>query len=377
MNEPAPAKVKKKTYTPWYYSKFFSYAFAVLLILTIILLFSQVTAILTPVFDFASILFIPIVFSVLFYYFLRPSVYFLDNLKVPHFLSIIIVYFLIAISLVLFFAFLVPILAVQITAIANTSVDALEKMKNSSYSISLPGFEINLEGEIQERLLSSIQYVTSILSRNFLDIFKYVTHLATLLAVIPFIVFYLLKDDQSFMIGFLKHVPEKFGKEVHKILKNIDETLSSYINGLLLISFSVGAMLFVGYLIIGLNYALILSVIALVLTSIPYLGPFLAITPAILVGISESPFMALKVMVVFIIVQQIESNVISPQVIGQKLNIHPLTLILLLLAAGSLYGLIGLLLATPFYAVLKVLFVNLYKIYLLRYPKIQASFSNP
>lgn len=376
MTDHDPAKMKK-TFSPWYYNKFFNYAFAILLILTIILLFAQVTAILTPVFDFASTLFIPIVFSVLFYYFLRPSVHFLDQLKIPHFLSIIIVYFVIAILLVLFFAFLFPILAVQITAIANTSVDALEKIKNSRYSINLPGLEINLEGEIQQRLLNLIQYTTSILSRNLLDIFKYVTRLATILAVIPFIVFYLLKDDQSFMTGFLKHVPEKFGQEVHKILKNIDETLSSYINGLLLISFSVGAMLFAGYLIIGLNYALILSVMALVLTSIPYLGPFLAITPAILVGVSESPLMTFKVLVVFIIVQQIESNVISPQVIGQRLNIHPLTLILLLLAAGSLYGLIGLLLATPFYAVLKVLFVNLYKIYLLRYPKIQASFSEP
>ena len=371
------AEPKKKNFSPWYYNKFFSYAFAILLILTIILLFAQVAAILTPLFDFASILFIPIVFSILFYYFLRPSVNFLDRLKVPHFLSIIIVYFLIAICIVLFFAFLFPILAMQITAIANTSVDALEKMKNSSYTIPLPGFEFNLEGEIQERLLNLIQYITSILSRNLVDIFKYVTHLATILAVIPFIVFYLLKDDHSFIRGFLRQVPEKFEKEVLKIFKNIDETLSSYINGLLLISFSVGAMLFAGYLVIGLNYAFILSVIALVLTSIPYLGPFLAITPAILVGVSESPLMTIKVLAVFIIVQQIESNVISPQVIGQKLNIHPLTLILLLLAAGSLYGLIGLLLATPFYAVLKVLFVNLYKIYLLRYPKIQASLSNP
>jgi predicted PurR-regulated permease PerM len=101
--------------------------------------------------------------------------------------------------------------------------------------------------------------------------------------------------------------------------------------------------------------------------TIPFLGPFLAITPALFVGLSDSPFMVFKVLVVFIIVQQLESNVISPQVIGQRLNIHPLTIILLLLAAGSLYGLIGLLLATPVYALAKVLLWNTFQIYNLHY----------
>jgi predicted PurR-regulated permease PerM len=126
-------------------------------------------------------------------------------------------------------------------------------------------------------------------------------------------------------------------------------------------------MLFIGYLIIGLDYALILSLIAIVFTTIPFVGPFLAIAPAILVALSNSPFMVLKVVIVFIIVQQMESNFISPQIIGQRLNIHPLTIILLLLVAGSLYGLIGLILATPLYALSKVLIENLYKIYQLRY----------
>ncbi len=122
-----------------------------------------------------------------------------------------------------------------------------------------------------------------------------------------------------------------------------------------------------GSVIIGLNYALVLSLFALIFMTIPFLGPFLSILPALFVGLSDSPFMVVKVFIVFAVVQQIESNVISPLVIGQRLNIHPLTIILLLLAAGSLYGLIGLLLATPLYALVKVLIESLYKIYRLRY----------
>jgi predicted PurR-regulated permease PerM len=294
------------------------------------------------------------------------------------FLAILLSYILIGIVLVIFFAYLFPILGTQISALANISVETLEKVKNSSKSFTLPtGFTLNLEGEIERRVLNFIQSATAILSQNLVDIVGYITRLATILAVIPFIVFYLLKDDRDFAVGFLRHFSENFGRDVSRILRNIDKTLSSYINGLVLISFSVGSLLFVGYLIIGLKYALILSMMALVLTTIPYLGPFLAITPAILTGLSDSPSMALKVVIIFVVVQQIESNILSPQVIGQRLNIHPLTIILLLLAAGSLYGLIGLLLATPFYAIFKVLAENLYQIYLLRYPKIQTKLSKP
>jgi predicted PurR-regulated permease PerM len=371
-------KVSKKAPSPWYDNQFFKYGCGVLLVLLIVLLFSHVASVLSPIFNFISSLFIPIVFSFLFYYLLRPVVCFFEQLRMTRFLAILLSYILIGIVLVIFFAYLFPILGTQISALANISVETLEKVKNSSKSFTLPtGFTLNLEGEIERRVLNFIQSATAILSQNLVDIVGYITRLATILAVIPFIVFYLLKDDRDFAVGFLRHFSENFGRDVSRILRNIDKTLSSYINGLVLISFSVGSLLFVGYLIIGLKYALILSMMALVLTTIPYLGPFLAITPAILTGLSDSPSMALKVVIIFVVVQQIESNILSPQVIGQRLNIHPLTIILLLLAAGSLYGLIGLLLATPFYAIFKVLAENLYQIYLLRYPKIQTKLSKP
>lgn len=180
---------------------------------------------------------------------------------------------------------------------------------------------------------------------------------------IPFTVFYLLKDDNDFSSALLHHVPEDFGLEIRKTLRNMDATLSSYITGLVIVSSSVGLMLFVGYLIIGLDYALILSLIAIVFMTIPFLGPFLSIAPAIFVGLADSSWMVLKVVIVFLIVQQCEANLLSPQIIGQRLNIHPLTIILLLLAAGSLYGLVGLILVTPLYALAKVLIENIYKIY--------------
>lgn len=358
--------------TPWYYHPFFKYAVGTLLVLTTMLVFHRVTFFLTPIFDFISTLFVPIVISVLIYYLLRPIVYFLENYNIPRFVTILIIYLFGALFVVFFIAYVGPILTKQITELANTSVDTLEKVKESTKSIMDRFFNINFEHEIEQRFFGVVQQITTLLSQNMIDFLGFITRLAAILAVIPFIVFYLIKDDRDFASGFLRYVPEDFGREVRKILRNMDDTLSTYINGLVLVSSSLGFLLFIGYLIIGLNYALILSLIALIFTTIPFLGPFIAIAPAIFVGLSQSPLMVVKVIIVFVIVQQCESNIISPQIIGQRLNIHPLTIILLLLAAGSLYGLIGLILVTPFYALLKVLIENVHKIYQLHYAQMNS-----
>lgn len=355
--------------TPWYHDKFFKYGCAILLILAIVYLFYQVDILIKPILEVASILFLPIVFSFLFYYLLRPLVNWLEKFKIPRYAAIIFIYAIIGFLLVVFFTFLGPILAEQITALANLSVETFETLKQGSHSVSIAHFEFNFDEEIRSKIFSIIQQATAILSQNLVTIVSFITRVAVILVVIPFIVFYLLKDDHAIAEGFMKSVPNNFQAEVAKILKNIDTTLSDYINGLVLVSGTLGLLLFIGYLIIGLKYALILSIIALVFTTIPFLGPFLAIAPALLISISDGPLMMLKVIIVFLIVQQTESNIISPLIIGHRLHIHPLTIILLLIAAGSMFGLIGLLLATPAYAITKVLLGNLYKIYKLRFSK--------
>lgn len=362
---------------PWYYNRFFKYAVGTLLVLTILFLFYQVAFFLKPISDFVSSLFLPIVFAFLFYYLLRPIIYFLEGFHIPRPVSIVFIYIVIALFIVLFFAYLGPILANQISAIANTSVAALEKVQGDSQIITIGPFTFDWGEEIGKRLVGILNEITVALSRNLVDLLGIITRVAAILVVIPFIVYYLLKEDHDISSKFLHSVREDFAREVRKILKNVDLTLSNYITGLVLISISVGTMLFIGYLFIGLKYALILSVIALIFTTIPFVGPFLAITPALLVGFSEGPMMALKVAVVFIVVQQIESNIVSPQIMSHRLNIHPLTIILLLLAAGTLYGLLGLILITPMYAVAKVVLDSFYKIYRLRYPQLKAKLSSP
>lgn len=353
----------RRTVVPWYYHSFFQYAVGILLILLILLIFYHVAIFLRPIVDFISILFAPLVISLLFYYLLRPIVYFFERYHIPRILTILGIYVLLVLVMIFLIAYIGPVLIKQVAALADTSVSTFEKVKEHSRSILFRLFNINLDYEIEQRLFGIAQQVTAIISQNLVDFLAFITRIAVISIVVPFIVFYLLKDDQDFSSAFLQPMPEDFGLEIRKTLRNMDTTLSNYITGLVLVSSSVGIMLFIGYLIIGLNYALILSLIAIVFMTIPFLGPFLSIAPAIFVGLSENSSMVLKVVIVFVIVQQCEANLLSPQIMGQRLNIHPLTIILLLLAAGSLYGLAGLILATPLYALAKVLIENIYKIY--------------
>lgn len=141
----------------------------------------------------------------------------------------------------------------------------------------------------------------------------------------------------------------------------MNHALSAYIRGQIFVAVCLGILLFIGYLIIGLPYALLLAVIAMVTNVVPYLGPIIAISPALVIAFVTSPFMVLKLAIVWVIVQLLEGKVISPQVMGKSLHVHPITVIFVILTAGNLFGIIGIILAVPGYAILKVIVTHVYR----------------
>ena len=120
-------------------------------------------------------------------------------------------------------------------------------------------------------------------------------------------------------------------------------------------------MLLIGYLIIGLDYAFLLALIGVVTNVIPFLGPYIAVTPAIIIALFQDPIMAVYVAIIMLIAQQIEGNLITPNVMGNALSVHTLTVITLILAAGNIAGIWGVILAIPFYAVVKTIVINIYE----------------
>ena len=148
----------------------------------------------------------------------------------------------------------------------------------------------------------------------------------------------------------------------------MNDTMSSYIAGLEIECLFVAVFTSLGYLLIHQPLALVLGIVAGLCNIIPYIGPYIGIAPALFVSLTMAPQKLILVIIVVIVVQQIDGNVIYPNIIGKTLQIHPLTIILLLLAAGHIAGIAGMILCIPFYAVLKTIAEYFFDIYRIEHP---------
>lgn len=193
-------------------------------------------------------------------------------------------------------------------------------------------------------------------------IFQSVVQTAFTLILVPFFFIFILKDHEKFAPFIYNFFSGKQKDWVKKTLHDIDTVLRTYIQGQLLISFLLAVIMYIGYLIIGLEYSLLLVIFAFFMNVIPFIGPWIAFTPALIIGfIQGPPQMVIWVSVITLIAQQTDSNLITPNVMGKTLDIHPLTVITIILAAGNIAGFLGILLAIPAYAVGKVIVRNIYE----------------
>ena len=160
------------------------------------------------------------------------------------------------------------------------------------------------------------------------------------------------------MPAIQKWLSPHHAKEVNQLLGKMNNTLSSYIAGQVIECLFVGVFTSIGYLIIHEPLALVLGIVAGLCNIIPYVGPYIGIAPEKLIW----------VIVVVLIVQQVDGNIIYPNIIGKTLKIHPLTIIVLLLAAGHIAGIAGMILCIPFYAVFKTVVEYMFDIYRIEHP---------
>ena len=171
----------------------------------------------------------------------------------------------------------------------------------------------------------------------------------------PWLAFYLLKDGGSLKAAVVGALPRGVRRDVLSLVQRLDEVLSGFVRGQLLVAASVGVMAGVATWLLGLRYAVVIGALAGVADAIPYFGPVIGALPAILLGLAVSPLRALQVAVAFVIVQQLENAVVGPLLIGKRVQLHPLAVIFTVLAGGALSGVWGMVLAVPAVAMARVL----------------------
>lgn len=176
----------------------------------------------------------------------------------------------------------------------------------------------------------------------------------------PVIAIYFLVDWERLKKGCLRLVPQPYRLEWHRVLQDVNHVVRRFIRGDLIVAVIVGILSGVGVMLIGMDYALLIGLICGVFDLIPYFGPVIGAVPSIMLGLIKSPGMALKIAVVIFIVQQLESNIISPKLMGDSVGLHPLWIVFVLLAGGELAGFWGMLFAVPLAAVLRVILRHIY-----------------
>ncbi len=224
---------------------------------------------------------------------------------------------------------------------------------------------IDLQGFATQLSDRSLDIVNSAFS-NIGNVIGAVTEIVLAIITLPFILFYLLKDGEKLPGYFIKFLPVTMRKPTLDILKEMNHQISSFIRGQIIVAFCIGVLMYIGFTIIGLEYAPVLALIAAFTNVVPYLGPAIAITPALIVAIVTSPFMVIKLIIVWTIVQLIEGKFISPQIMGRNLRVHPITIIFIILTSGNLFGVVGILLAVPGYALLKVFVTHAFEFFKIR-----------
>jgi predicted PurR-regulated permease PerM len=288
---------------------------------------------------------------------------------VPRTIAILILYLLFISLLITLGSIIGPIVSEQIADFINNAPryakviqEFVNDLSTQSWFTWIMTQQYVSFNQIEEGFLNFVQTIPDNITTSVGQVLGVVTNITLIIITVPFILFYMLKDGHRFSQTAIKFFPTSLRNEGLVIFKDLYDTVSTYIQGQVIVSLVVGTGCFIGYLIIDLKYALVLGIIIAITNIIPYVGPFIGAAPAIIVGLLDSPGKALLAAIVVLIVQQIDGNLLSPLIIGKRLNTHPLTIILLLIGAGSFGGIIGMILAVPTYAVLKAVILHVVRL---------------
>ncbi|MER2174532.1 MAG: AI-2E family transporter [Carnobacterium sp.] len=342
----------------------------------VVYIYHSIAFIFEPLNVIFSTLIAPVILAFVFYYLLNPMVDWMERHKIKRIWSVIILFVAIIGILVGAVALAFPPIQEQVTSLVNNFPSYVDRIGTTIISW-VDGTPLeNSASDLVEWLNGWVSNIPSIAVDYFdtavnglTNIFSTVSNVVVVMVTFPIIAFFLLKDDEKFFSYVIKIIPPKFRKDTKNIFTTINDQVGSYIKGQLMISVSLGAMMFIGFTIIGLDYSGILAIVATFTSIIPYVGAALAMIPAIIIALTTSWLMVVKLIIVWVVVQFIDGNLVEPNIMGKNLNVHPLTIIIVLLVLGDLLGFIGLVLGVPIYAISRVVATFIFRKFKQRYNK--------
>jgi predicted PurR-regulated permease PerM len=308
-----------------------------------------------PIFKIIFTILFPFFIAALITYLLHPLVEKIHETGVHRGLAVVIIY-------TLFFGGVgfslykgIPVFINQIKDLAENVPQFADQYRNWLKSIENQTAEwpMGIHERIDEGIVGFEKSLESMLSTVLSSMMDIINSLFVI-AIIPFIAFYMLKDFSQLKKAAWYITPRKWRQQGILFLKDVNKSLGSYIRGQLIVCVLIGTISAILFWIVKMNYPLLLGFIIGVTNVIPYFGPVIGAIPAIIIAATISVKMVIFVVIIILVLQFLEGNILSPLIVGKSLHMHPLMIMLALLAGGEVAGVVGLILAVPILAVIKV-----------------------
>lgn len=261
--------------------------------------------------------------------------------------------------------FTIPSLGTQISDIVSAVPEIANDIKSWIDNIFAKLSDLSLENmdTVKASFMLKIESLSESIQKNLPETaVNIVSSLASGIGkiVISLILgFYLLFDFDKVTGGFVNLFPKKIRKDISELMGKLNETMYSFVSGTLWLSLLLFTVSVIGFSIIGLNAPVLVAFFCVITNLIPYIGPYLGAAVAGAIGFAESPLVGILTLVFILVTQTLEGEILHPIVMSKKMNLNPITIIISLLIFEYLFGIIGMIVATPVVATLKIIYIFL------------------
>jgi predicted PurR-regulated permease PerM len=285
---------------------------------------------------------------------LEPVIDKLEDKKLPRVIGAGLVYLAFLIFVTFGLYIIIPILSQEVSQLAQNIPDYFEGANKIINDLNALAVNYNFESNLQSLFENASNRLTEFVSAAFSNTFSFFLGLLKVVIVLS-LSFYLVVKKEG-MTGFIKFiVPKEHHRYAIGLTGKIQNKMGRWLIGQLSLALVVFVLDFFVLSFLGVPYSLLLALIGGFLEIIPYIGPVLAFVPAVLVGLTVSPVIALLVAVFYILIQQAENHILTPLIMKRAVGLDPVVIILALLIGGTLAGFLGILIAVPFATAASVL----------------------
>lgn len=307
---------------------------------------------------------LPVIISFTLYTLVEPITNYLLRKDVNHSLAIIFILIVMLSFSVLAISFALPQLFQQVTILKSKLPVIFEQFEHfiTLYSQRLADF-LGIDLNVSDILLSVVSQSSSLGNSLLLTVSEQVFAITLAMILVPVLTYFILKDYKSLRNSLLGWLPNSHFELGWLIYHRVTNQLEAYTRGVMIQSFIMAIVAGLGFLIIGLDMPVLLGILTGLLNLIPYIGPLIAMFLAVLVAAAMTPFDPMLIYLsigVVIVAQVIDNLVVIPSVIANAVDLHPVLAILGIIIFGNLFGTIGVILAIPAMATIKIIYTNLY-----------------